>query len=408
MIPPLASPPRRDPLGTSLGWAMSRVLPGREETWLLKSVLHRGPSAQQAWEAFSSSIRDLPSLFRTDTGGRKRLSPLLLASLRENALPADPGLLTVLRTAYVREQLRAEAFRRIACGVFEALRDSGVPFLVLKGTALAETVYAEPSLRHSHDIDLLIAEDDLERARQALSSAGLSSGPALPWAQGLRMRHASATPVLLLTRLYRLPFYRSHLPGLWARSCEVDLAAVGSPRVLSPADNLLHALGHASYCPSRSTLQWVTDAWMIIELAPRLEWEDLFLAVGESLLEIPAFVMLRYLKEELGARVPEETVARLGEMAGAAGPLRRDVALYGARQRRGRHPRLSGLRRPGWKDQLDLARWQVFPSQEYIRWAYGNPPSILVPFIYLMRPFTYLAETFRWRLLGMLRSWKDR
>jgi len=94
----------------------------------------------------------------------------------------------------------------------------------------------------------------------------------------------------------------------------------------------------------------------------------------------------------------------LAASAAQSGSLRRDVALYGARQQRGRHPQLSGLGRPGWTDRFDLLRWQVFPSREYLRWAYGNPAPVLIPAIYLMRPFTYFAESLKWRALGLLRS----
>lgn len=402
--PPGETRAARGPLGPSLSWALSRVLPGREETWLLRSLLHRGPSAREAWQAFASSVGDLPALFRTDTGGRKRLSPLLLASVRENDLPADPGLLTILRTARLREELRLEAFRAIARGALDALRAARVPFFLLKGTALAETVYPEAPLRHAHDVDLLVGEKDLERARDALVEAGLTLRRTLPDGRGLELRHSSDTPVLLLTRLYRHPFYRSSLEALRARAREAEAGPLGRVRILSPADDLLHALGHASYCPSRSTLLWTTDAWMILRSPDAVDWDAFTGAVIESRLEVPIWVMLRYLAEEIDAPIPDEALEQAARLAADAGKLRRDVALYGARGRRGRHPRLSALERPGWIDRLNLWRWELLPSRPYVDWAYGNPAPAVVPFIYLMRPITFAAERLRWRILGWVRS----
>ncbi|MGD2069079.1 MAG: nucleotidyltransferase family protein [Gemmatimonadota bacterium] len=399
----------RDPLGPSLAWALSRILPGREETWLLRSVLHRGPAAHEAWRAFASSVGDLPSLFRTDTGGRKRLSPLLLASVRENELPADPGLLTILRTAWLREELRLEAFRGIARGALDALRAARVPFFLLKGTALAETVYPTACLRHAHDIDVLVPERELGRARNALVEGGtMTPRRTLPEGRGFELRHPSDTPVLLLTRLFRHPFYRSDLGALRARAREVEAGPLGRVPALSPADDLLHALGHASYCPSRSTLLWVTDAWMILRSSDAVDWDAFAGAVSESRLELPVWVMLRYLAEKIDAPVPGEALEHAARLAADAGKLRRDVALYGARSRRGRHPRLRALERPGWVDRLSLWRWQLFPSRPYVDWAYGNPAPAVVPFIYLLRPLTFATERLKWRILGWIRSWTGR
>ena len=404
MVPQPAYPPREDPLPPSLTWALSRILPGREETLLLRSILQRGPSATEAWKAFSSRIPDLTSLFRTDTGGRKRLSPLLLTSVRENDLDAAPGLMTVLRTAYLREQLRAKAYREISGEVYEALRVRGIRFLVLKGAALSETAYLEPCFRHSHDIDLLLPKEDLKEAEEALTDLGLGRRYSLPWDRGIVFRHASDLPILLLSTLYRLSFYQAEFETLWSGRRQVASEPLGPIQILAPADNLVHALGHASYCPSRSSLVWVTDAWMILHSDEVMDWELFEGRTRESRLEAPVFVLLRYLKQQIQAPIPVEALDGVGALAAGAGKLRRDVALYGARQARGKHPKLAGLIRPGWKERMTLLFWELFPSSEYISWAYEEPPRAFIPAIYLMRPFTYLAEVLKWRFLGLLKS----
>jgi hypothetical protein len=215
--------------------------------------------------------------------------------------------------------------------------------------------------------------------------------------------HRTYTPILLLVSLYRYPFYQTDAQAIRRRSKEVMLDALGSIVIPSPADNLLQALGHASYSPRRSNLVWATDAWTILQRQDSFDWSRFMEAVQESRLEIPAFVMLRYLKEELDAPVPEATLEALCALAVNAGKLRRDAALYGARQYGGQHSQLTALKRPGWKERLNLLRWQVFPSREYVSWAYGDPPGLLLPAIYLTRPLTYAAEALKWRLIGLAR-----
>lgn len=389
--------------GHLLARALGRILPGRDETLLLRAILHRGEPAREAWDAFRGPVRDLPALFRTDTGNRKRLSPLLLASIRENRLEADPGLATVVKTATLREELRVDAYRRIAGEVYAALHDEGVPFVVLKGAALMETVYAEAAYRHAHDIDLLLPEGALDRAAARLRALGLVDAPALPWGQGLDLRHATELPVLLTRRLFRIPFYRGGHATVAERGADWRLGEGPLLRRPDATDALLLALGHASYCPGRSNLLWAVDAWMLLRGIEAVDWDALPERAREMRVELPVAMMLDYLGSELDAPVPEGVAGALRAGVEGAGGIRRDVALFGARQAQGAHPELEGRPRTPWRERLTLLRWELLPSREYVSWAYGRPPAVLLPLIYLARPFSALAERARWAVVRRLR-----
>ena len=83
--------------------------------------------------------------------------------------------------------------------------------------------------------------------------------------------------------------------------------------------------------------------------------------------------------------------------------LRRDVALFGARQIQGTHPELD-RRSPGrWWERLTLLRWELFPSRAYLEWAYDHPPAVLLPALYVIRPISALAERARWAFLRRIR-----
>jgi hypothetical protein len=336
-------------------------------------------------------VPDLPALFRADTGGRKRLAPLLLVALRESELEAAPPLLTVLRTAYLREELRARMYRQILGEVLAALRDHGVEFLVLKGAALAETVYRHPVLRHAHDVDLLVAARGAPEGARALMDAGLAWGSALDGGLGEEVRHPSGLPVRLLRRLYRLSYYSSDLAALRARAVTARIASV-EVRVPGRADHLVHAIGHASYCPSRSTLLWATDAWMLLGAPGGVDWDAFLERVEASRLELPVHIMLGYLGRELGAAVPERILDELGTLAARAGRIRRDVALFGARQARAGPPQLSGAPAGEWRQRLDVLRWQIWPSRDYMRWAYGPAAPARLALLYLTRLLSGLCQ----------------
>jgi hypothetical protein len=75
--------------------------------------------------------------------------------------------------------------RNMACAaaakiVFRLLHTAGIPFLVLKGIALAENVYPHFAMRITSDLDILIHKDDLIRADLALTQAGYQAQDSTP------------------------------------------------------------------------------------------------------------------------------------------------------------------------------------------------------------------------------------
>jgi hypothetical protein len=397
-------PARRRPSGRdaalapALATALAQLLPGHDETALLTTLLHRGESARAAWQRFGAAVPDLPSAFRLDSGAWKRLSPLLLVALRESAIEADAALRTVLRTAYLREELRSRAYREIAGVVLGALRDAGLRFLVLKGAALSETVYGSPVLRHAHDVDVLVASADAGVAAAIMGRAGLAAGRPLRDEQGRLFQHHSGLPFLLHQRLHRLSYYRADFDALWGRAAAARVADV-EVRVPDDADQLLHVLGHASSSASRDTLQWVTDAWMLLHAAGGVDWAEFPARVRESRLELPVYTLLRYLGRELAAPVPGAALDALGDLAARARGGRRDVALLGVRQK----PVDAASPGPAardWHTRLTLLRWRTLPSPEYMRWRYGSSRwAAALPILYLARIVDYAGR----RLGGVTR-----
>jgi hypothetical protein len=392
----LASSRRGDgpppPLPAALEAALSVILPDDTDTALLRACLLRDGAGRDAWAECLRRIPDLVALFKDDVNGRKRLGPLLLSALSAYHGEAPQGLLTALRMARLREELRAREYRRICFEALACLDEAGVPCLVLKGAALGELVYRDPVLRHAHDINLLLERHDLDRAAALLAREGLSPVHGAGRAGGsATLIHPSGLPVVLQTELFQIPLYR--IPGetLWARS-RPTLIAGRSTRVLSPEDTLVHALGHASYCPTRTTLQWAADAHLLLARQPDFDWDYATAAAARARLALSQLLQLRYLADVMGALVPRTVLTSLGRTAAAVRPIERDAALFGARHGRGKMlvPR-------SWRARLAVARWSLFPSPAYLRWAYGARSMALLPFYYGARPFTWAAEKLYWR-----------
>ncbi len=136
-----------------------------------------------------------------------------------------------------------------------ACAGASLDILVLKGAALAETVYSRPSQRMFGDMDILARPDQAERVRAVLESLGyvvdqrqwnaLSNGRGC---QANFFQHPERGPVVieLHTALINNPLFASirlDSEGMWERACSVRLAGVAA-RVLGPEDQILHLCLH--------------------------------------------------------------------------------------------------------------------------------------------------------------------
>ena len=262
---------------------LSVLLPTPNETWLLRACLHSGKSAHAAWEAWLQCVGDLVQTFKEEQLGIKRLLPLLFAALQRNGIEIDRTLLPYLRAARVSEELRSTAYYTICHDALATLTVKGIAFVVLKGAALSEIAYRDWTLRHSHDIDLLLHESDLDRARHVLCARESFASPADRRQASINVKlvHNSGLPLELHGRLFRTSYYTAPIDEMWAHSQSRAIADIPA-RILSPADMLLHIIGQASCCRSRESLQWVCDAWW--------SWRNIQISTGICLPRMPSAV----------------------------------------------------------------------------------------------------------------------
>lgn len=383
--------------------ALSVMLPGPEHTWLLRACLYSDESGRQAWEVYHRLVGDpIKALLKSEQGIRA-LAPLLLSAFQRNEVVADTTLLTYFRVAYLREEMRSKIYRRILRDVLTALNTAGISHIVCKGTALADTVYADPTLRHCHDIDILFrTEDDLSIAAPLFPSMGFAPSEEAcdPGVGPTILLHESGLPLRLHRRLFRVSEYEMPLDDLWGRSQIQSIAGVPA-RCLSPADNLLHVCIQAASCSgSRGSLRWVPDAWNILARYPNLDWRVLLECAIRSHLTLPLSVTLSYLAEELSAPIPPAVLDRLSSASqhdAIKGETALSAALAGTQLDLKRLIQIGG----GWRSRALIIKWIVYPSPNYLRSVYHVKYSWLLPFYYVYRPVRYLwARCGRYAQIG--------
>ena len=113
----------------------------------------------------------------TDLAEWHGLGPLLYTHLKASGVEIPLFCKRSIQGLYARHR-RANAVREKAVQqILKAYGDAGIQTLVLKGAALAYTIYAEPGLRPMRDTDLLVPEHQAKKAQTLLAEMGFDISP---------------------------------------------------------------------------------------------------------------------------------------------------------------------------------------------------------------------------------------
>jgi hypothetical protein len=275
--------------------------------------------------------------------------------------------------------------------VLDALGAAGVPCLLLKGAALAHTLYRQPHTRPRSDADLLVKAGDAGRVAAILEARGYAraaetSGdyatsqmhfdrPGAPdhrYALDIHWRIVNAHAIADAVGFEEFAASRVPVPGLGAHAW-----ALSRPHALALA--CMHCVAHH---PNAEDLLWLSDLRLMVSGLTEDEqarFADVAArsaarAVCAHALSMAAARFPSPEADALIARVrprpgaPEEPSARLvkGRLS-LADILRADVA---------------GL---GWRRGAALIREHLFPPMAYMRTLYTAWPPVLLPAAYLHR-----------------------
>lgn len=336
---------------------------------------------------------------------------LLLPTLYQQRLTgfavaaAEAGLLTLsseqaeeLLERHREAMLQVLALERHLMTLSAALEDAGVEMVLLKGSALAQTVYPDASWRPFADLDFLVRAQDFHRACDVLAGRGFHRTLPEPRARfDVRFGKAAelAGPGGLMVDLHRTlvvgPF------GLWI---DLDELFTGTAplniggRIIRRLDDtslFVHACMHASLGWWPPLLMPIRDVAQVASYA-RVDW-DLF-AERTRRWRLAAVVRHAFetASQTLGATFPDESKPGL-----AMEPRRRERRALDAyiTNRRGRGGTATSTLRaiPGLPAKFAYARALLFPSRDFLsaRQPNGRPS-------YLRR----LAIPVKW-LTGKLR-----
>lgn len=286
-------------------------LPTLEQHHLLRAALLRDSAqVRESFELWKSRV----DIDHVDHGSF-RLLPLLYRNLTRHSIvdPLLPRLKGVYRQVWFRNQLVLDHGVRS----LRLLHDANIQTMVLKGAALAGTVYAEPALRPMEDFDVLVARSDFARAADVLRGNGWSFHPPLPdpdahfvFQHAVGLRREGGGDLDLHWSASGLPLDGESAQTMWASSCELRIGDCET-RMLGAADQLLQICAHATLLNEQiPPIRWAADAFHLIHAAP-FEWQPLLALARERRLSRVLRLCLGYLRDGLDVAIPGNVLRTL-------------------------------------------------------------------------------------------------
>jgi len=300
------------------------------------------------------------------------------------------------RLAAARELLQRRAVEQL----LNELADRGVSPLLMKGTALAYSLYPAPELRARADTDLLLRKADREVAAKVFCALGYEQSSSIggDWVSSqsswLKTDEFAVTHNFdLHWRISNFPVFREKLTfdELWPSS--VPIAALGPhARGLGAIHGLLfacmHRLGHrqAPYYVSDvahrdgNRLIWLYDIFLLARTLDDCQWQTLATTARQKGLQEVCLDGLLAAAEAFGAVAPPSLLASLRSTKNRGDiPIARFSSspwlweLWQIRQVK------------GWRQRANLIREHVFPSASYVLEKYRTHHRSLLPLLYLHR-----------------------
>lgn len=366
------------------------------------------------WLLAALSGQELPTLPATPdpwpeilaSSTRHGLAPILWERLHDHpdqaGLPAE--FMSRLRFLYIANAGRNLNLTNELEFIVQQLNAAGIQVTLLKGIALAHTVYPKPAQRTMGDIDLWVPKSQLSHTLLALADLGYKAKDKVDRPAALQEEFNGETqlfgnrPGIGLVELHWNIF-----PGEWLRytSCidEADIWSRSIPlptlnaRQLAPEDMILHICVHAAvnHQMSRNCLRSLLD----VEMARRqycIDWNLVAQRARTWRVRNAVWIVLMLVNEGFGNE-PELPLKTLSPSLIVQRNLRRFVSLRSMAE--GRRLSRSPIRflyqlilvdRP--MDALRLTWHAIFPERRWLiaRYQLANPSTLRIGLQRLWHP----------------------
>lgn len=307
------------------------VLATREASAERDQALAHAVAAGPRWEQVTALAHDHGTI------------PILVNVIQHapwrSAIPREPlARMELMATATA---LKNDALLNALGPVVSALARAGIEPIVLKGPALARTLYDDPALRPFTDLDLLCPRHQLPTADAVLRACGYERVPQKPTEQDdfhavYRSSHG-AKLIELHADLLQLGLPTRSIASLW-HNLEFFTVGGTAAALLAPDQQILHLCVHL-HTHGYGRLIWFKDLDLLLrQRGHEVNWSLVHALAREEGATLSVRHALALLRELLDTPIPPEALARpsgdtMGEIAHALLWPRRHIVELRSKQR---------------------------------------------------------------------------
>lgn len=234
-----------------------------------------------------------------------------------------------LALAYHRVGFRnGRNYSRLA-EVVSALRGAGVDVIVLKGAALASTVWGNIALRPMADVDIMVPEERIRLAEETMLDLGYGIDESAHPREWYLERSHQLAPFLKEDPRTEFDIHRNivdpnsriraaiDVRDLWTRSVPADLQGIPA-RVLSPEDTVIHlCLHHCMYLPFWGKIKNLMDLAKLLEGGGgAVDWDSVLRVSRDSRISRYLYHPLKVAEATFRIGLDGEVLRRLKKMSG--------------------------------------------------------------------------------------------
>ncbi|MBS1248790.1 MAG: hypothetical protein MAG431_00352 [Chloroflexi bacterium] len=351
------------------------------------------------------------------------VAPLLYRALERS----NPDTLNGLTFQALRGEYYATAayntllFEELA-RILTALEAAEIPVLLLKGAALAQTIYSDPALRPMSDLDVLVPFKEIDPAVRTVKTLGYRSDVASLWPclervlghhDHLRNPHGVNLELhWSLTQAFNrdhtlTDWFWQHTKPLPALSRDNPLqpsqartvlpAECSGAQALSPTAHLLFLSAHLflQHGAARGILLWLYDLHLMLITYPKeIDWEALLEQSRRLGWGPPLVTALAQLRETFRTDFPPQILDTFQPLRDA--PSQEWVKEKSQPNQSRAWTLWQKWRTLPWPGRAVYGLGNIFPSPAFMRKRYDPRPAWLWPFYYFYRWGDMLAEVARY------------
>lgn len=288
--------------------------------------------------------------------------------------------------------------------IIENLAQEHIPVMVLKGGALAQTIYPDPGVRPMADLDIVIPKEDFKRAVSLLYEMGyIKYGPPAPsqwlapWLYyDLKLKGGGYETIALEVHWNILAgdadWRNPPIVWFWEQTEQVHIPNQTPLTILSPTAQLMYLSSHQvlKHGNAETSLLWVYDLHLLwklqqtrIDLAMLCRMSRSFhwgYAIAKALrttqdmfgTSIPATLL-----DDLERGVPQFEKRLVEKLESDMNRVEKGFLM------------VSSL---NWRARLVILITRLFPSHEFMGWKYTIKPVWLLPLFYPYRWVSLIYE----------------